>query len=60
MRKVFELWGDKGVAAVKKQITQLNDQWIMSLFDPHTLTRDEKNKAFTHLMFLKQKRSSDI
>ena len=53
-------FGDKGVAAAESKLTQLHvmDTWVPE--DPTKLTRVEKVKALSSLMFLKEKRCGKI
>ena len=60
MKKGLELWGEKGVAAIKKEMKQFHDRGVISPINPLTMTREEKNQALTYLMFLKEKRTGDI
>ena len=53
-------FGEKGIAAAKGELTQLHvmDTWVPE--DPTKLSRAEKVKALSSLMFLKEKRSSKV
>ena len=53
-------FGEKGIADAKGKLTQLHvmDTWVPE--DPTMLSRDEKVKALSYLMFLKEKRSGKV
>ena len=53
-------FGEKGIAAAKGELTQLHvmDTWVPE--DPTMLSRAEKVKALSSLMFLKEKRSGKV
>ena len=53
-------FGEKGIAAAKGNLTQLHvmETWVPG--DPTMLSRSEKIKALSSLMFLKEKRSSKV
>jgi hypothetical protein len=57
MKKGIELYGEKGVEAVLKELKQLHDREVMI---PRELTREEKRASLQYLMFLKQKRCGKI
>ena len=52
--------GEKGIAAAKGELTQLHvtDTWVTE--DPTKLSRSEKVKALSYLMFLKEIRSGKV
>ena len=51
---------DRGHNAVSKELTQLHTLKWFQPKDPTTLTRDERRKALTSLMFLTQKRTGEV
>ena len=53
-------FGDKGVAAAEGELTQLHvmDTWVPE--DPYMMSRAEKVRALSSLMFLKEKRSGKV
>ena len=53
-------FGEKGIAAAKGKLTQLHvmDTWVPK--DPTMLSRAEKVKALSSLMFLKEKSSGKV
>ena len=53
-------FGEKGIAAAKGELTQLHvmDTWVPE--DPTMLSRSEKVKALSSLMFLKENRSRKV
>ena len=53
-------FGEKWIAAAKGELTQLHvmDTWVLE--DPTMLSRAEKVKSISSLMFLKEKRSGKV
>ena len=53
-------FGEKGVAAAKDELTQLHvmDTWVPK--DPAMLSRAEKLRALSSLMFMKENRSGKL
>ena len=51
---------EKGIAAAKGELTQIHviDTWVPE--DPTMLSRAEKVKALSYLMFLKENRSGKV
>ena len=51
---------EKGIAAAKGELTQLHvmDTWVPE--DPTMLSRDDKVKALSSLIFMKEKRSGKV
>jgi hypothetical protein len=49
---------EKGKAGVTKELTQMHDMNVFHPFEVESLTYDEKKKALSSLMFLKEKRDS--
>ena len=60
LRKGIRLWGDKGREAAMKEMTQLHDMSAFFPRDPKSLTREERIKALSSLIFLKQKRTGQV
>ena len=60
MKKGIKLFGDKGVAAVKKEIQQLHDRGVLRAVHKSDLTWDQIKEALGYLMFLKRKRCGKI
>ena len=52
--------GEKGISAAKGELTQIHvmDTWVPK--DPTMLSRYDKLKALSSLMFLKEKRSRKV
>jgi hypothetical protein len=50
----------KGEAGVTKELTQMHDMNIFHPIEVESLTYDEKKKALSSLMFLKEKRDSSV
>ena len=53
-------FGEKGIAAAKGELTQLHVMGTWVLEDPTMLSRAEKVKSISSLMFLKEKRSAKV
>jgi hypothetical protein len=53
-------FGERGEAAVTKELKQLHDMETFFPVDASTLTKQDKAKAIASLMFLKEKRNGDI
>ena len=54
LKAVLKHFGEKGIAAAKGKLTQIHvmDTWVPK--DPTMLSRAEKVKALSSLMFLKE------
>ncbi len=50
----------KGEAGVTKELTQMHDMSVFRPIEVESLTYDERKKALSLLMFLKEKRESSI
>jgi hypothetical protein len=53
-------FGEKGKAAVTKELKQLHDMVTFFPIDPATVTKEQRSKAIASLMFLKEKRNGDV
>ncbi len=51
---------EKGKAGVTKELTQMHDMNVFRPIEVESLTHDEKKKALSSLMFLKEKRDSSV
>ena len=53
-------FGEKGIVAAKGELTQIHvmETWVPE--DPTILSRDEKVKALSSLIFMKEKRSGKV
>jgi hypothetical protein len=51
---------EKGEAGVTKELTQMHDMNVFRPIEVESLTYDEKKKALSSLMFLKEKRDSSV
>ena len=60
MKKGLQLFGERGVKAIKAEMQQFHDRGVVSPIDPKTMTKEDKNKALNYLMFLKEKRCGKI
>jgi len=56
----LRLFGSRGDAAVTKELYQLHTMNCFRPRDPHSLTRDERRKALSSLMFLTEKRTGEV
>jgi hypothetical protein len=55
MRKGLKVFGEDGVAAVKKEMLQLHERKVMEPCHAADLTPEQKKEALAYLMFLKRK-----
>ena len=60
MKQGVRLFGDAGVAAVKKEVLQLHDREVMRAIMKSSLTKQQIRQALGYLMFLKRKRTGKI
>ena len=60
LKEGLKHFGEKGIAAAKGELTQLHvmNTWVPE--DPTMLSRAEKVKALSSLMFLKENRSGKV
>eukprot|EP00957_Ditylum_brightwellii_P028037 2117083-Ditylum_brightwellii.AAC.1 len=59
-KKGLKVFGDRGIAALEKELKQLIHREVMHPVDVKSLTRDQKISALRYLMFLKEKRSGEV
>jgi CO dehydrogenase/acetyl-CoA synthase beta subunit len=55
MKRGIKVFGEDGVAAVKKEMLQLHDWKVMAPKQAKELTPEQKKEALAYLMFLKCK-----
>ena len=60
MKKGIELWWQRGIDTVRREMEQFHNRGVMSSIDPKTMSREDKKKALMYLMFLKEKHSGVI
>jgi len=60
LRQGLKVFGERGEAAALKEVMQLHDMSCFFQRDPKSLTREERVKALSSLIFLKEKRSKEI
>jgi hypothetical protein len=60
MQRGLKVFGEDGVAAVKKEMLQLHERKVMQLKPATELTREQKKEALAYLMFLKRKRCRKV
>ena len=60
MKLGVKMFGEPGVAAVKKEVRQLHDREVMKAVMKSTLTKEQIRQALGYLMFLKRKRCGKI
>jgi len=53
-------FGERGEVAVMKELEQFNTYWVFEPKSATDLTDEDKRKALTSLIFLKEKRNGDI
>ncbi len=56
----FQLFGDRVNSVIQNELTQFHTLQCFKPTDPATLTRDNRHKALTYLMFLTEKHSGKI
>ena len=56
MKAGIKKFQDRGKAGVSKDLTQMHDMEVFNLVMRDLLTKEERTKAVTSLMFLKEKR----
>ncbi len=59
LKQGLKVFGERGEAAALKEVTQLHDMSAFFPRDPKSLTREERVKALSSLIFLKEKRSKE-
>ena len=60
LKQGLKVFGERGKAAALKEVTQLRGMSCFFPRDPTSLTREERVKALSSLIFLKEKRSKEI
>ena len=60
LKKGLQVFGKAGAEAVTKELQQLHDLGILEPKHFNELTREQRVRALTYLMFLKQKRDDTI
>ena len=60
MRKGLQVFGDRGLAAIQKEMQQFHDLDVITPIDMKTMTKQQKSRALSYLMFLKEKRDGNI
>ena len=60
MKRGLKLFGEKGEAAISKEMQQLHDRKVMTPVKKNMLTDQERKRALNYLMFLKEKRDGTI
>ena len=60
MKLGVKMFGEPGVAAVKKEVRQLHDREVMKAVMKSNLTKEQIRQALGYLMFLKRKRCGKI
>ena len=60
LKRGLKVFSDKGKTAALKEMTQLHDMSAFFPRDPRSLSREERVKALSSLIFLKEKRDASI
>ena len=60
MKNGIELWGERDVKAVKREMGQFHEHRMMSRIDLKAINTANKKNALAYLMLLKQKQSGII
>ena len=59
MQKGLQVFDDRGLTAIKKEIQQFHDLDVISPINVNTMTKQQKSQALSYLMFLKEKRDGN-
>ncbi|KAL7502164.1 hypothetical protein ACHAWX_000477 [Stephanocyclus meneghinianus] len=59
LKEGLKIWGEKGEKSAMKEMAQLHDMDTFVPRDPKSLTREERIKALSLLIFLKEKANGD-
>ena len=57
LNKGLKVWGEKGLAAVKAELSQIHFRNVFTPVDPAELTYKEKSEALESHLFLEEKRN---
>ena len=60
MQKGLQVFDDRGLEAVKKEMQQFHDLDVITPINVKTMTKQQKSRALLYLMFLKEKRDGNI
>ena len=60
LKQGLKVFGDKGVEAVQKEMTQLHERKVMRPKHKQELTPEQRREALGYLMFLKRKRCGRV
>ena len=60
VKKGLCIFGGSVTKAVLKEIQKLHQIGVISEIDPNNMTVEQRNRALVYMMYLKQKRNSDI
>ena len=60
VNKGITVFGQKGINTVYKDMQQFHDREVTITNNPSQLTKEERHRALPYLMFLKDKRDSNI
>jgi len=60
MKKGLKIWGNRGLAAVRKEMEQFDYMSVMDPVRPSDLSPEERDRVLEYLMFLKEKRCGKI
>ena len=60
LKQGLKVFGDKGVEAVQKEMTQLHERKVMRPKHKRELTPEQRREALGYLMFLKRKRCGRV
>ena len=59
LHKGLKVWGEKGLAAVKAELSQIHFRNVFTPVDPAELSYNEKSTALESHLFLEEKRNLD-
>ena len=60
MRKGLQVFGDRGLAAIKKEMQQFHDLGVTTPINVKTMMQQQKSQALSYLIFLKEMSDGNI
>ena len=58
--RAYKLFGDRGLEAIKKEMQHFHNLDVITPIDVKSMTKQQKSRALSYLMFLKEKRDGNI
>ena len=60
MQKGLKVFSDRGLAAIQKEMQQFHNLDVITPLNVKNMTKQQKSRALSYLMFLKEKRDGNI